>query len=84
MTTKQDQKPPRPEIEYRGVIIRTYEVPCTPYVWQHDELDGSGTAETLEEAQRQIDRHLRLIQRADEDDALHETFTSIAGCDDDG
>lgn len=74
----------RPEIEYRGVTIRVYEVPCTPYVWTHDELDGGGTAETLEEAKDQIDRHLQLVARADEDEALHEVFTSMAGCDNDG
>ena len=84
MTTNQNQKAPRPEIEYRGIIIRTFEVPCTPYVWRHDELDGGGTAETLEEAQAQIDRHMHLVERALEDEAMHEAFTSMAGCGDDG
>ena len=84
MTTNHNQKAPRPEIEYRGIIIRTFEVPCTPYVWRHDELDGGGTAETLEEAKDQIDKHMRLVQRASEDEALHETFTSATGDGDDG
>ena len=83
MTTSNDP-PARPEIEYRGVTIRVYEVPCTPYVWTHDELDGGGTAETLEEAQAQIDRHMHLVERALEDEAMHEAFTSMAGCGDDG
>ena len=83
MTTSNDP-PARPEIEYRGVTIRVYEVPCTPYVWTHDELDGGGTAETLEEAKDQIDKHMRLVQRASEDEALHETFTSATGDGDDG
>lgn len=51
----------RQETEYRDVIIRTYDVPCTPYVWTHDELDGHGQAETIEKAKRQIDRHLALV-----------------------
>lgn len=51
----------RAETEYKGVIIRTFEVPCTPFVWTHDELDGHGQAETLEQAKAQIDAHLKLV-----------------------
>lgn len=43
---------------YRGIEIRTFDIPCTPFVWVHEETDGHGTAETLQEAHQQIDRHL--------------------------
>ncbi|WDA11431.1 hypothetical protein [Paracoccus marcusii] len=43
---------------HRGITIRQFEVPCTPYVWTHDETDGHGTAETLDQARAQIDAHL--------------------------
>lgn len=45
------------ETTHRGVAIRSFDIPCTPFVWVHDETDGHGTAETLEEARQQIDRH---------------------------
>lgn len=69
MTKPTDPKLPRPEIEYRGVTIRTFEVPCTPFVWIHDELDGHGSAPTLDQAQAQIDRHLELVARAEAEGA---------------
>lgn len=47
----------KPEI-YRGIEIRTYDLPHAPFVWTHDETDGYGTAGTLTEAKAQIDRHL--------------------------
>jgi hypothetical protein len=46
------------EFAHRGIPIRTFDVPCTPFVWVHEETDGHGTAETLDEARAQIDRHL--------------------------
>ncbi|MDS9467322.1 hypothetical protein RGQ15_07010 [Paracoccus sp. MBLB3053] len=48
----------RAGINYRGIDIRKYDVPCTPWVWTSCETDGLGSAETLDEAQEQIDRHL--------------------------
>lgn len=45
---------------YRGIEIRTFDIPCTPFVWVHEETDGHGTAETLQEARAQIDRHLSV------------------------
>lgn len=46
------------ETTYRGIAIRTFDVPCTPYVWVHDEGDMHGVAATLDEARRQIGRYL--------------------------
>ena len=43
---------------YRSIHIVEFEVPCTPFVWVHEETDGQGQAETVEEAKAQIDRHL--------------------------
>lgn len=45
-------------VTHRGIKIRSFDVPCTPFVWVHDETDGYGTAETIEEAIEQIDSHL--------------------------
>lgn len=45
-------------VTHHGIEIREFDVPCTPYVWTHDETDGHGTAETLEQACAQIDAHL--------------------------
>lgn len=67
MTKPNDAAPARRETVYRGIRIRTYEVPCTPFVWLHDELDGYGCAPTLEQAKEQIDRHLQLVEQADEE-----------------
>ncbi|WP_265499916.1 hypothetical protein [Paracoccus beibuensis] len=47
---------------YRGIQIRQFDVPCTPYVWTHDETNGHDMAETLKEARAQIDRHLDQLQ----------------------
>ncbi|MFG6082293.1 hypothetical protein ACEUZ9_002938 [Paracoccus litorisediminis] len=47
-----------PGVVYRDIEIRRFDVPCTPWVWTHCEADACGSAETLEEAQEQIDRHL--------------------------
>lgn len=47
-----------PGVIYRGIEIRRFDVPHTPWVWTHCEGDASDTAETLEEAQAQIDRLL--------------------------
>jgi hypothetical protein len=49
------------EFTHRGIPIRTFDVPCTPFVWVHEETDGHGTAETLKEARDQIDRHLSAL-----------------------
>ncbi|WP_411839218.1 hypothetical protein [Paracoccus sp. ME4] len=54
----------RPTI-HRGIEIRQFDVPCTPFVWSHDETDGYGTAETLAEARTQIDAHLAQLQTED-------------------
>lgn len=48
-------------VEYRGIPIRTFDVPSTPFVWVHEESDGHGSAETLDEACAQIDRHLSAL-----------------------
>ena len=50
---------------HRGIEIRQFDVPCTPFVWSHDETDGYGTAETLAEARAQIDAHLAQLQTED-------------------
>lgn len=47
-----------PTPSHRGIPIRRFDVPCTPYVWTHDESDGHNTAETLDQARAQIDAHL--------------------------
>lgn len=44
---------------HRGIEIVQLDVPSTPFVWFHDETDGHGEADTVEEAQAQIDAHLR-------------------------
>ena len=46
------------EVTYRGIAIRTFDIPCTPFVWVDDEGDAHGEAPTLDEAKRQIGRHL--------------------------
>lgn len=48
-------------VEYRGIPIRTFDVSSAPFVWVHEETDGHGTAETLDEACAQIDRHLSAL-----------------------
>lgn len=45
---------------HRGIEIRTFDIPCTPFVWVHEETDGHGIAETLDEARKQIDQHLGI------------------------
>ncbi|MCT4334266.1 hypothetical protein MU516_15480 [Paracoccus sp. YLB-12] len=52
------------EFTHRGIPIRTFDVPCTPFVWVHEETDGHGTAESLQEARAQIDRHLSALARS--------------------
>lgn len=47
-----------PGVIYRGIEIRRFDVPCTPWVWTHCEADACDMAETLKEAQAQIDRRL--------------------------
>lgn len=51
-------------VQHRGIHIRRFDVPCTPFVWTDDATDGHGTAETLDEARAQIDRHLDAMERA--------------------
>lgn len=51
-------------IRYRGIQITRFDVPCTPFVWVHDETDGHGEAVTVEEARAQIDAHLALVGAA--------------------
>lgn len=45
-------------ITYRGIQIVASDLPSGHYTWVHDEGDTRGTAETVEEARAQIDRHL--------------------------
>ena len=45
-------------VVHRGITIHQFDIPYTPYVWTHDETDGHGTAETLDQARAQIDAHV--------------------------
>ena len=53
-----DQPDAAGPILYRGIQITRFDVPCTPFVWVHDETDGHGEAVTADEAKAQIDAHL--------------------------
>lgn len=48
---------------YRGIDIRRFDVPCTPLAWVHEEQNGHGLAETIEQARAQIDQHWSRIVR---------------------
>lgn len=51
-------------ITHRGIAIRQPEVPGAPRIWSHCETDASGTADTIEDARRQINNHLREHEAA--------------------
>lgn len=42
-------------VMHRGIAIRTFDVPCTPFVWTDDRTGAADLAETLEQARQQID-----------------------------
>ena len=44
-------------ITHRDITITQAEVPGAPFAWVHD--DAGGSAEALDEAKRQINRHLK-------------------------
>lgn len=44
-------------IIHRNITIAQAEVPGAPFAWVHD--DAGGSAEDLDEAKRQINRHLQ-------------------------
>lgn len=66
-------------VTHRGIEIRRYDVPCTPWVWSHCETDGYGTADTIAEAREQIDRHLELVGAIAERDAKRDRQPAEAG-----
>lgn len=52
--------------DYKGITIREFDVPCTPFVWTDDVRDGHGVAESIEQARQQIDAHWsRIVQQAE-------------------
>lgn len=48
---------------HKGIIIREFDVPCTPFVWTDDDRDGHGVAEAVDEARAQIDHHWSRVVR---------------------
>lgn len=44
---------------HHRITIRRADLPWPAYTWHDDASDGGGHAETIEEARRQIDAHLR-------------------------